>query len=69
MISTLRIMKESHVTKVVRVSPIKTVVFTVKVTKDFQNGRPKLEVLARITLVQRGIVVKGEATNVVLQKR
>ena len=62
-------MKECHVTKVVRVTPIKTVVFTVKVKKDFQNGRPQLDVLARISLVQRGIVEKGEATNVVLQQR
>ena len=62
-------MNEIHVVKVVRVSPIKTVAFTIAIKKDDTNGRPKLDVLAKISLVKRGIAEKKEATNVIINKR
>ena len=64
-----RNMNEFHIVKVVRVSPIKTVAFTIEIKKDNTNGRPKLDVLAKITLAKRGITERKEATNVIINKR
>ena len=62
-------MNEFHVAKVVQVSPIKTVIFSVVIKRDSLNGQSQLDVLAKISLVQHGVSVKKEATNVIIKKR
>ena len=62
-------MNDFHITKAVKITPIKTVVYTVVIKKDWHNGSPILDVLARISMIQHGIVEKREATHVIVHHR